>query len=155
MSMLELYLMVKANSIQELFAVLAIITGIILLVGIFLSIASMTTWYVYYGKTREGVLRNKQVCNKIGKILLKYGLWLFPTFLFIASFMPNTKELVVIYLVPKIVNNEQVQGIASDSLKLMKMKMDQWLHENIEEVVNKPKETNTNKEVKKDESIQR
>jgi len=34
--------------------------------------------------------------------------------------VPNTKQMATIYLLPKLVNNEEVQAIAGDSLKILK-----------------------------------
>ena len=49
------------------------------------------------------------------------------TLLFVA--LPNTKQAAAIYLIPKIVNNENVQEIADNSLKGIRVLAEQWLEE--------------------------
>jgi len=51
----------------------------------------------------------------------------------IASFLPSTKQFAVIYLAPKIVNNEDVREMAGDGMRLMKLKLGKWLEEQMPE----------------------
>lgn len=44
-------------------------------------------------------------------------------------FVPTGKELAAIYLIPKIVNNEQVQQVPDNALKLLNLKMEEWIEE--------------------------
>lgn len=46
---------------------------------------------------------------------------------FIALFVPTTKEAAVIYLLPKIANNEQVQKIPENFVKVLNGKMEEWI----------------------------
>jgi len=41
--------------------------------------------------------------------------------------IPTTKEAAAIYLIPKIVNNEQVQKIPDNAMKLLNTKMEAWI----------------------------
>ena len=64
------------------------------------------------------------------KMCLRIRKWVFPlTFICIAIavFVPSSKEFAAIYLIPKIVNNEQVQQIPDKGLSLLNSKLDQWL----------------------------
>lgn len=45
------------------------------------------------------------------------------------TFIPTTKELVAIYTIPKVVNNEQVQAIPEKLLELANLKLDDLLQE--------------------------
>ena len=47
-------------------------------------------------------------------------------------FTPTTKEAVAMYLLPKIVNNEQVQKLPDTTLKLFNAKLEKWLNETAE-----------------------
>lgn len=48
-------------------------------------------------------------------------------FLSSACFLPSTKEAAAIYLIPKIVNNQQVQKIPDNAIKLLNVKLEQWI----------------------------
>ncbi len=49
--------------------------------------------------------------------------------LLISCFIPSTKEFAVIYLIPKIAANEQVQKIPDNALKLLNGKMEEWIND--------------------------
>jgi len=44
-------------------------------------------------------------------------------------FIPSTKEACAIYLIPKIINNEQVQHVPEKALRLLNAKFDEWIDE--------------------------
>jgi hypothetical protein len=44
-------------------------------------------------------------------------------------FLPSTKEAVAIYMVPKIVNNEQVQKLPDNAMKFLNTKLESWISE--------------------------
>lgn len=48
---------------------------------------------------------------------------------FISVLLPSTKEAIAIYMVPKIVNNEQIQKLPDNTLKLFNTKLEQWIKE--------------------------
>lgn len=41
--------------------------------------------------------------------------------------IPTTKQAVAIYLVPKIINNEQVQRMPDNAMKFMNKKFEEWV----------------------------
>lgn len=45
------------------------------------------------------------------------------------TFIPSTKELVAIYAIPRVVNNEQVQAIPEKLLELANLKLDDLIQE--------------------------
>ena len=47
--------------------------------------------------------------------------------LMVAVFIPSTKEYVAIYLIPKIVNNEQVQQIPEKAMNILNSKLNEWI----------------------------
>lgn len=47
----------------------------------------------------------------------------------LTTFIPSTKELVAIYAIPKVVNNEQVQAIPEKLLELANLKLDDLIQE--------------------------
>lgn len=45
----------------------------------------------------------------------------------ISIFVPSTKEAVAIYMIPKIVNNEQVQKLPDNAMKFLNGKLEEWI----------------------------
>ena len=52
-------------------------------------------------------------------------------FIVVWAFIPSTKEACAIYLIPKIANNEQVQKIPENALRLLNAKLEEWIDEQI------------------------
>lgn len=44
-------------------------------------------------------------------------------------FVPSTKDIAAIYLIPKIVNNEQAQKLPANLLSLLNKKLEEWLQD--------------------------
>jgi len=45
----------------------------------------------------------------------------------IGTFVPTSKEMAAIYLIPKIVNNEQVKDVPSKGMEILNLKLDGWI----------------------------
>jgi len=45
----------------------------------------------------------------------------------LAILTPNTKQFAAIYLIPKVVNNEDVRAISNDAMKAVRLKFNEWL----------------------------
>lgn len=43
--------------------------------------------------------------------------------------IPGTKDMAAIYLIPKIVNNEQIQKIPDNTLNLLNSKLEAWIED--------------------------
>ena len=43
--------------------------------------------------------------------------------------IPNLKEAAAIYLIPKMVNNENVQELPNDATKLLRLKLNEWIND--------------------------
>lgn len=63
-----------------------------------------------------------------GKKWLKWSLPAFILMGLLTIATPNTKQFAAIYLVPKIVNNEDVRAISGDALKMVRMKFEAYLN---------------------------
>ncbi len=61
------------------------------------------------------------------------GVVAFTVCLLVLMFVPTTKQAAAIYLLPKIVNNNQVQHIPENFAKLLNAKMEQWIRDTFEE----------------------
>ena len=48
---------------------------------------------------------------------------------FAATIIPNTKQAAAIYLLPKLTNNQEIQELGQDSVKLLRGHLDKWLEE--------------------------
>jgi hypothetical protein len=46
-------------------------------------------------------------------------------------FIPSPKQIAAIYLIPKIVNNEDVKNVPDKVLRLMNEKLDQWIEDTL------------------------
>jgi len=57
--------------------------------------------------------------------------WLTAMCLFItlAVITPNTKQFAAIYLIPKVVNNEDVRAMSGDAMKAVRIKFNEWIDE--------------------------
>jgi len=49
------------------------------------------------------------------------------TIFIFGSFVPSTKDFAAIYLIPKIANNEQVQKVPENLVRLLNTKMEAWI----------------------------
>lgn len=63
---------------------------------------------------------------------IKIGLPLFLLFGLATILTPTTKEAAVIYLIPKIVNNEKMQNIAGTSLSILESHATKYLESLVE-----------------------
>ena len=76
-----------------------------------------------------GAIEEQPEISKIGKMALK---WAIPFLIFFglgSILIPDTKQFAAIYLIPKIANNEQVQQIPENALKLLNLKFQAWLED--------------------------
>jgi hypothetical protein len=112
------YLLVKLTAIGTFFGVTAIILGSCGFVGT-----------VMYALEAESYRPSKNL--KTWKPYLKNA-WIGTViFAILCVATPTTKQAAVIWLLPKIVNNEQVQAVPEKALKLLNKQMDEWLEENL------------------------
>jgi len=61
-------------------------------------------------------------CRKIGKILIVISC----IFITTSIFLPSSKTAVAMFVVPKIVNNEDIQEMPQNVFKLMNEKLKEW-----------------------------
>jgi len=43
--------------------------------------------------------------------------------------LPTSKQAAAIYLIPKVVNNERLKGVASDGMKALRLLENKWIQE--------------------------
>ena len=54
-------------------------------------------------------------------------LWIPILLFFLTILTPNLREMAAIYLIPKVVNNEQVQQIPQKGLELLELQLNKWI----------------------------
>jgi hypothetical protein len=97
--------------------------------GILLGIGSMVVGMTYCIDGGENGF-DKDAAKILGKWLKKLIVACIVLFA-IVSFIPSTGDLAAIYVIPKIVNNEQCKDIPEKMMGLLNAKLDQWFNESI------------------------
>lgn len=143
MSPMELYLLIKLDAIILLakwfmtpafvFAMLALLTWIVLWV---IPHAYAMGDDIATPPSKDDVKKCSDMCKGLRRpsfkiLLLAMLIWL--PFRLIASLLPSTKEMAIIYVVPKVINSEAVAQIPSKLLQLSSEWLDELRPENIKE----------------------
>lgn len=116
LSMFAMYLLVKCTAIQSLFSILCLFAFLIFTIAFIVKWCSIGE---YYGNDKEKYEKTVGFrCNKFTWPFFSAGCF----FLLLYFAMPNTKEMAIIYVTPKIVNsvmaNEQLQKLPNNLLSL-------------------------------------
>ena len=104
----------------------------------FIFVIFFITGMVHWGM---GISDDNKDDKKFGKKFLKLSIIISPFLLFCIFgiiFTPSTKEIIAIYAVPKMVNNEDVQQIPANFAKLINGKLQEWMKD--VEIITKEKE---------------
>jgi len=115
MSAWQMYWFVKLDDLRGLFIGINALCGVLLLVACGLLLAGYCEdecgepWY----KRAEKAAFVAVVCVLIVSPIV--------------ALLPSTKQMAAIYLVPKIVNNDDIRELAGDGMELMKSKMAEWI----------------------------
>lgn len=124
LSMLSMYLLVKCTAIQMFFIIICT-TSFIIFISAF-SAKWLTISDVYGEKEKEKEdARMSKKCNKFIWPFFASGCF----FLLLSLAMPNTKEMAIIYVTPKVVNsvmaNEELKKLPSNLVGLA----NSWIEE--------------------------
>jgi len=119
----HVYLVVVADRVVQVGAAVAVAGGILSIVGVIVWAIAVT----------PPKCHGDDEAKTIAKCVLKFALPIFFVGLLIVTFIPNTKEIAAIYLIPKIVNNEEVKAVPDNALKLLNLKMEEWIEETVGE----------------------
>lgn len=115
MSAWTIYWFTRLDTLQMIGFLVGILSGIGLLIA-----------GILYQMMSNGDDYDKDMAKQV-KPFRNFALILCCCTLPLGIFLPSSKEFAAIYLIPKIVNNEQVQQIPSKGLDLLNAKLDQWL----------------------------
>ena len=110
----EMYWLTRLDSINGWMVVIAIIS--VLVMGFL--------WIPYYTEGLNGTKGGKRIIR-----VYKITAAVFVVSSMICTFLPSTKEMVAIYLVPRMSNNDQVQKLPENVLKFMNKKLETWIGE--------------------------
>ena len=103
----DIYWITRLDGIQ-VFSVLAVI-ALVMLLALFLIV---------------GVVEEEHWLHYKKEVAITTSLLLI--FLMFTLFIPSTKEMAAIYVIPKIVNNAQVQQLPDNLLNLVNTKLKEW-----------------------------
>ena len=113
----DIYWITRLDYLEGIFFVLALLGGIIWFIAWFANgMARGEDPVESFVRYRKGLM----FCG----VLLMLGV-------ITSTFVPNTKEAVAIYMIPPIVNNEDVREIPQNAAKLMNTKLQEWINENM------------------------
>jgi hypothetical protein len=115
-----IYLFTRLESINEIIRLLSVLTAVL-----------VPSWIVI-GFMAQVIEKN----DYLVKPLFKYKTKLIIFVIMILSLnilVPTTKEAAAIYLLPKIVNNENISHIPNKALDVLNNKFDLWIEETLRE----------------------
>lgn len=131
MSAMQLYWLVKLDSIIDLFR---FFSGLTLFAIITLCGFSIIMFIIETNNTEDEQKRANYARLKIKPFLIMFVILWIPLRL-LRTFIPSTKEMAIIYVVPKIVNNKEIQQIPSKMIKLASDWIDELQPKSITEKV--------------------
>jgi len=106
----------------RIFGILFMIVGITLVAAYACNILNPH----FHEDEEEVLFLNK--CRKIGKVLIIISC----IFVTTSIFLPSSKTAVAMFVVPKIVNNEDVQEMPQNVFKLINEKLKEWTKDVLE-----------------------
>lgn len=110
-----IYLISAADSLRTVAWVALVATaGLGVLGGVLVGAGSLET--------------DKELCGW-GRGLLRKAAAAFFVALGATALLPSSKTVAAMYLVPAVVNNERVQGVASDGLKILELLTKQYVED--------------------------
>lgn len=127
----DIYWWVKLDEIQALLIILAVLTGVCLII----SMIGYTMSNVFPATDFE---TPKDTLIRFWRKVLTYSTAPAIVFFIMAFSCPSTKQMAVIYLTPKIINSEATQELTTipkDAAVMMRKLMDDWMAEYMPEKV--------------------
>jgi hypothetical protein len=118
MSYWMMYLITRASSINSVFECIGVISGVAVVVA-------LAILFAVVGDPDASDL-------SWGKKIVKIGVIVFLISSILSCLVPTTPELAAIYLIPKIVNNEQCQKVPENALRFLNKKLETWISETID-----------------------
>jgi len=123
-----LYFILKLDGVNVFFGTLLAFSLTAILVYILLRICISTPWNDETERGEDRVLWVKK-CKDNLKLICRYLRWSIPALIvsiFFLTALPTTNQMVLIYVIPKVVNNEHVQALPNEALRLFRDKIHEW-----------------------------
>jgi len=124
MSYWTMYWITRLDAISGLFVFFAVMAGIFLFAFLVMSIYHLSESEERYNndENRLAHIHKAKSWVKFAKIS---GVTLVVMSL-IACLIPSTRSAIAIWAVPKVINNEQVQALPDNALKLVNAQLQEW-----------------------------
>lgn len=129
MSSFTLYLITRIDYISGLFLAMSIILGISVSSYIICKAIS-----IYTGDYEEN--SKEEAAKNTRNNAMRY-IRIFAVFVMAYCLTPNMKEIAFIYIAPKVVSNEDAQKIPGNVVKLLNVKMEEYISESLNKKDNK------------------
>jgi hypothetical protein len=133
MTGLEVYLWLCLDSILHLLGMAIAISVIGIIIYIVLQIAIHVQWYDE-SEPETKVMKTfyKSICK-----YLRISISIFIVSILGLTFVPSTKDVAVIYVLPKIINNENMKALPNEAVLLLRNKMQEWMKDVEKQVIPK------------------
>jgi len=114
-----IYWMIIIGRLHEFFSVIAILSPFAIIAWELIMLAEYSD-------------NNEKYAKKKILLPIKFS-FIIPLFIILSIFTPKLEEIVAIYLIPKMVNNESIQEIPEKALDLLETQLDKWIANNRKE----------------------
>lgn len=119
----DIYWITRLDGINYFLAFFTVFSSISAFIALILRIfAAANKYFSEDGEDDMDYKENIKLWNK-----LKIYLFISSILIFCSIFIPSTKEAIVIYTIPKITNNQDVQQIPANFAKLINEKLQEWM----------------------------
>jgi len=127
----EVYWLTRLDAIRETLGILCVAGVAGLIVGGILYGISCEDykWSRYDDEMWERAKKTRESQGKWARRILITCLFTIAFSLLTGVFVPTLKEAAAIYLIPPIVNNEDMQEIPADAAKLLHNKLEEWIED--------------------------
>jgi hypothetical protein len=128
MSYLMMYLFTRIDFVHELLGVFTALGWIAIALFILIGCICFFLYSVGDDQDRKGILNFYKNSNSIVNLKKAFIMTLIAAlfFTFLYGAVPNMKEAAVIYLVPKIMNNENIKEMPNNFAEMLNEKIKEW-----------------------------
>lgn len=118
-SPIEVYFILQLDSIRNAIVALLIIIGLPTVISAVIFFLSFDACFEFDGTVRA---LTKKLCTM--------SLSLFFVLFLVQAFIPSTKQMAAVLILPQVVNNEKVQQLPGDILNLVQSLIKEWTVQN-------------------------
>lgn len=101
-----------------------IMSAIILVGGAVTTVAGIIRYHDHgYSPTEDEISEHRKIGNKF----IMLGFIIMTISGLSCVFIPDTKTMIAIKIIPKIANNEEIKGLTDKTMQLINGKLDEWI----------------------------